>query len=282
MASKTEEYPTTPEENYAYQDIDTRDPEQWKIREEEADASAVLNKYLPKARELGGPGSGNFGHAGRPGEVGGSASGGGEVDYDTFEAKALAGITKTSRTAKGVSDTSTNPTAKQKLAVSEGDTLKAKTEENVRKALKAAWDEKDREFQSPEEVKAFLEQNAQRVSEGLLPAGQGLYRTWETPVNQTPPAEIKNATAIFARQLHEKLVAKEDPVEIAAWAEKRMSVIHPWADGVGRSTKVLSAYLLARGGKTAPSYPDAKTYYAEIKKSPASWSKYYKGMMGGE
>jgi len=28
---------------------------------------------IPKARDLGGPGSGNFGHAGRPGEIGGSA-----------------------------------------------------------------------------------------------------------------------------------------------------------------------------------------------------------------
>jgi hypothetical protein len=34
-------------------------------------------EILPQRRDLGGPGSGNWGHAGRPGEVGGSAGGGG-------------------------------------------------------------------------------------------------------------------------------------------------------------------------------------------------------------
>ncbi|MCR4301809.1 MAG: hypothetical protein NUV51_09380 [Sulfuricaulis sp.] len=38
--------------------------------------ACLLARAVPNVRALGGPGSGNFGHAGRPGSVGGSASGG--------------------------------------------------------------------------------------------------------------------------------------------------------------------------------------------------------------
>lgn len=197
-------------------------------------------------------------------------------DYASFEEKALEGIQKTSRTAKGVSDTSSSAD-KQKLAVEEGDKLAAKTAENVRGALRMAWNARDREFKSADEVHEFTEGLARQVSSGLLPAGQGLYRTWETPNDQTSPGEVKVATRKFSEQLYEKL--DEDPVATAAWAEKQMAKIHPWADGVGRTTKVLGAFVLARGGLKPATYPDMKTYYAEIKKSPESWEKFYRTMV---
>lgn len=42
------------------------------------DLDDYLTRYTPR-KDLGGPGSGNFGHAGRPGEVGGSGPGGGSA-----------------------------------------------------------------------------------------------------------------------------------------------------------------------------------------------------------
>jgi hypothetical protein len=198
--------------------------------------------------------------------------------YETFEQQALANLGKTSRTAKGVSDTSSSAD-KIKLAVPEGERLAAKTEENFRGAIKMAWDERNREFASPTDVQKFAETLARKVNDGVLPAGQGLYRTHETLNNQTSPKEIKDAMGKFSSQFYEKLSTGADPVSTAAWVEKRMSVIHPWADGVGRTTKALSAFVLARGGSSLPKYPDFKTYYSEIKRSPESWDKFYRSLL---
>lgn len=294
--------------NTAYEDWETRDPREYALREQEVAQHLVeLDKFFAaKLKTAGGPGSGNFGHSGRPGEVGGSGGGSGLMDYgskinpvdrlqdklfpkpgitvsrpkgyEAFEKQALENLAGTSRTAKGVSDTGTSA-EKQKLAVEEGDKLAAKTAENFKGAIKHVWDERGREFQNAAEVHKFTEDLARRVSEGLLPSGQGLYRTWETPNNQTPPKEIKEATRTFTNQLYEKFATQADPIATAAWVEKRMSVIHPWSDGVGRTTKALSAFVLARGGVNLPKYPDTKTYYSEIKKSPESWEKYYRSIM---
>lgn len=262
----------TPDDVEAYQDWGTRTPEEWEIRKYEA--AEMMKAIFGDDRALGGPGSGNFGHSGRPGQVGGSGEGG----YEDFERRALENLQETSRTAKGVSDTSSS-VDKQKLAVSEGEKLAAKTAENFKGALRRVWDDKNREFKSAAEVHKFTEDLARKVNEGVLPAGQGLYRTWETPNNQTPPKEIREATRAFSGQLYEKLSSGADPVSTAAWVEKRMSVIHPWADGVGRTTKALSAFVLVRGGQQIPKYPDRKTYYAEIRKSPESWERYYRSLM---
>lgn len=311
----------TPEGVEAYQDFETRDPEEWKKREAEVDAWGDL---LGDPTTLGGKGSGNFGHVGRPGEVGGSSADGGtdvirgdgkvvrvyvpgpdpvsrkelkpdqlvrgdrrivrtsvpddESGYEAFETRALANLSNTSRTAKGISDTSSSE-LKQKLMVPEGPPLAAKTTQNFKEVLRTVWDQRTREFKSAAEVHKFAEDLARQMNKGLLPPGQELYRTWTTPHNQTPPAEIRDATRTFTGQLYERLSSGADPVATAAWSEKRMSVIHPWADSVGRSSRALSAFVLARAGVGLPKYPDTKTYYSEIKKSPASWEKYYRSLL---
>lgn len=66
----------------AYADFGERDPDQWKLVEQETDrlVESLGKKLYPSRRTLGGSGSGNFGHGGRPGEVGGSSSDGGSAD----------------------------------------------------------------------------------------------------------------------------------------------------------------------------------------------------------
>lgn len=218
-------------------------------------------------RTLGGPGSGNFGHSGRPGEVGGSSS----EDFRSFERQALENLQQTSRTVKGVSDTSSSP-EKPKLT-REGKPLEVKTIENFRAALKIVWNEKDRKFSSAEDVRVFADKIASTVSSDLLQPGQGLYRTWETPSNMKPD-KIKDAYREMTTSLYEKLKEKEDPITTAAWLEKRISVVHPWADGGGRTSKLLSAFVLTRGGKALPEYPNALEYYKRI--AEPGWEKTFR------
>lgn len=261
----------TPESAAAYEDWGSRKPADWKrVEEEVAGWGDLQPKAKPKKRALGDkPGHPFYGNQHTDG------------GYSAFEEKALAGIQGMSRTAKGVSDTSTS-TDKQKLKVEEGEKLAAKTSENVKGALRMAFNAKDEEFVDADEVHRFTEGLARKVSEDLLPEGQGLYRTWETPNKQTTPSKIKAETREFTSQLYEKLKAKEDPIQTAAWAERQMANIHPWADGVGRTTKVLSAFILARGGAGLPKYPSSKSYYSEIKKSPESWEKFYRSMIADD
>lgn len=277
--------------------FDSRSDEEWKHREDEAAAIDAAIFAESDRRSAGGPGSGNFGHAGRPGEVGGSSS---EIDairqheqqmskigfdravaddpegYLKFEEKAIENLNRTSRTAKGESNTDTSKD-KPKLVVDEGDALAQKTDENFRNALRYAWDNRNKQFSTPEELHQFMDGAAMEVSDGLLAPGQGLYRTWDTPNNQAPakdvPAEWKAVTTELFNRLD-----KNDPVENAAWLEKKLAYVHPWADGVGRTTKVLSGFILARAGKDLPTYPDRKKYYQEINKSEESWTKYFKSL----
>jgi hypothetical protein len=265
--------PLTLEEVLGYADFETRNPEDWEKREEEVERhNAHLASLFGGERELGGPGSGHHGHAGRPGQQGGSAGGG---SYASFEGKALANMEQTSRTSKGVSDTSSSE-AKPALAA-EGEELVARTRENYKNALRLAWDEKDKPLESPEQVHALTERVAETVSAGLLKPGQGIYRTHATKNRQTAPELVQKETREMTGELFERLKTNEDPVKTAAWLEQRISVVHPWTDGVGRTSKVLSAFVLARGGRGLPTYPDRGTYYKKIDQlNGGEWEDYYR------
>lgn len=226
-------------------------------------------------RVLGGAGSGNFGHSGRPGEIGGSGDSTGAGGYVDFERQALANLDRTSRTATGVSDTSSSDD-KPKLTV-EGAGLAQKSKENFTGALRMAWSAKDQSFESPAEVLNFTEQIAGKVSDGLLQPGQGLYRTWATENDQLDPAKIPGAMKDLTTKLHARLQDPAKAVETAAWLEKSLAHIQPWADGVGRTTKALSAMVLARGGVKLPVYPESKTYYQQIQ-SP-DWPRHFAEMI---
>ena len=61
--------------------------EEWEVllAEEDALSKGVSKQFIERVK--GGQGSGNFGHAGRPGEVGGSGAGGGASDYKVDSVK---------------------------------------------------------------------------------------------------------------------------------------------------------------------------------------------------
>ncbi len=188
--------------------------------------------------------------------------------------QALAGL---SRTLGGVSDTS-SAAEKPKLA-DEGEALARRTRENLEQALEFLWENRERRFASPAEARQFVDALAEKVSAGLLQPGQPLYRTWETKFRQTPVAKIEAAYSSFCEWLFGAL-ADADAVKIAALVEKRLDgEIHPFADGCGRTSKLLAAFVLLRAGFPPVMHRSRKEYYERISASDEEWICYYRALV---
>lgn len=185
--------------------------------------------------------------------------------------QALAGL---SRTLGGVSDTSSSA-EKSKLSA-EGEALASRTQENLQRALEFLWKNRERRFASTTEVREFVDTVARQVSAGLLQPGQLLYRTWETKFRQTAPEAIEQEYQNFCAWLCETLESGE-PVATAALVEKRLDgEIHPFADGCGRTAKILAAWVLLRAGLSPVAHRSRKEYYERINASDEEWIRYYR------
>jgi len=229
-------------------------------------------KMRSKARDLGGPGSGNFGHAGRPGQVGGSSSDG---DFARFESQVLGVLQTQSRTVGQFKD-SGPVTEKPALAV-EGKAVGDLADRNARKALRMVFDKKS--LASPTDAEDFITQVNKQLTEGMLQPGQSQLRTWETPHKQTPPDQIEQGLKDFGEEFYNRM-QQNDPVATAAWVEHQLdSRLHPFADAVGRTTKIISNWVLDRAGLPSPTYPSRGEYYSQIEKPLASWTDYYRSML---
>jgi hypothetical protein len=222
-------------------------------------------------RSLGGPGSGNFGHSGRPGEVGGSeSSDGGSAPTTSHEfiTQIESNLAATSRTSKGEE---TPLAGKPSLAIKDKELVDRVTK-NTRDAASFAWQQKN--VKTPEDVHAVVEGIGTRINEGLV---EHLYREHETgrniPADQIP-SQLKAFEEEFVKRMDDP-----DVVATAAWVEKTFDMdIHPFSDGVGRSTKLLSAMVLARAGHPLPKYQDRKKYYSygDSSKTLEEFTEYYR------
>ena len=200
------------------------------------------------------------------------------MDKHTWTESVLASLAGMSRTLGGASDT-TSAVEKPKLGVSEGEALASRTEQNLRQALGFLWDSCECQFQSAIKVREFVDTVAEMVSHGLLAPSQSLYRTWETKFWQTPVRAIEAEYVKFCRWLFRALADSTDFVEIAALSERRLDgQIHPFADGCGRTAKLLAAFVLLRGSRTPPRYGARSEYYRKINQSEAEWLCYYRSL----
>jgi hypothetical protein len=209
-----------------------------------------------------------------------SGAGGLYGSFEAFVAHARENLQRTSRTAKGVSDTSASAD-KPKLAAAEGEGLASQADRNFATTLKRVWDRAQRPMSlTPESLLGFVQEISGLVNAGLLQPGQSGLRTWVTKYPSTPPADIQTALSRFARELSARLRSPADPIATAAWVEKTFENIHPLADGVGRATKALSAFVLLRAGQRLPTYRDRTSYYANIglDKPFESWLDYYRSL----
>ena len=183
---------------------------------------------------------------------------------------ALKNVARTSRTSRGVSDT-TSSADKPKLSA-EGAALAELAQANFVEALSWALAQ---DASSPAELYELVEGVATRVSRGLLQPGQGIWRTWETEFGQTAPAELLDAMSGFAANLAAVLRVWH-PVETAAWVKWALDFnIHPFADGCGRSSDIMSLWVL-RNQDLLPEYPSREEIYAHAAKPLHEWQAFYR------
>ncbi|MDO8623943.1 MAG: Fic family protein [bacterium] len=198
------------------------------------------------------------------------------MDKQQWIDSVLASLTGMSRTIGGVSDT-TSSADKPKLGV-EREALASRSEGNLRHMLDDLWVCRDYRFISAAEVREFVDGIAEDVNTGLLSRGQSLYRTWETKFGQTPVAAIEAEYSEFCGRLFAGF-SEDDSVRVAAIVEKKLDgEIHPFADGCGRTAKVLAAFVLLRDNRTPPRYGSRTEYYGKINTEWREWFSYYRSL----
>lgn len=196
--------------------------------------------------------------------------------FAAFEKQSLKNLASTSRTAQGINDTSSSAD-KPELKV-QGDKLAEKTEANVKDTLQYVWDNRDMAVNSPKDIEKLVTTINAKVNDGLLQKGQSPFRTWATNYPTVPPEGIQSAMQGFYREMYSRVSdPTSDPVANAAWAEQRINgTIHPFADGVGRSSKAISGWVLSRANHSLPSLPDRDTYNKAVGSDPTTFERAYR------
>ena len=182
---------------------------------------------------------------------------------------ALENLRRTSRTANGVSDTSSSAD-KPKLVVAEGSALASATENLVRTTLEWLLD-RELERPSAEQVRSLIVDLAERMIGEVLAPGQSIFRTWETKFEmQTRLADLDAEFDRFCEELAARL-QDGDAVSTAAWVERRIdAVVHPFADGCGKISKALSAWVLYRAGVPLPIWESRESYLSHLIAEPTN------------
>lgn len=99
---------------------------------------------------------------------------------------------------------------------------------------------------------------------GIDPDAAGAYRSGQVFITGTeyvPPAaeEVPTLMAAFVEELRRKRDTLH-PVELAAWAHRRLVDIHPFQDGNGRTARLLMNLILVNKGYCVVSIPPVFRY----------------------
>jgi thioredoxin reductase/predicted ABC-type ATPase len=211
---------------------------------------------------------------------------------ERYHQEAQANLQKTSRTAAGKIDTSASKDKAKDVEQVSADDAKRLATENLRKAVDKILEAKDKEGFTPEDTRALVEDIATTVNGGILKEGV-LYRQHDSDkFPYTRVADLAAAAEQFYTELAERLSDPDaDPVETAAWAEFRIEKDHFFADGVGKTAKVVAALPLVRADMPLPQHRDRDEYYSNIGSHiPGTdpdgeaedwerWLKYYRSVM---
>ena len=218
---------------------------------------------------------------------------------ESYHEQAHHNLMATSRTAKGVVDTSASPDkAKEMSGVSGQDAADLATN-NFHKAIDQGYAARNHQFKNPGEVRQFTEGLASTVNKGILADDAPLLRRADSPkYPYTRTQDLPGAMDHFYGGLHQRLSdPNSDPVETAAYAEYGVDPGHHlFADGCGKTSKALSSAILMRHGMPLPTYAGGRDeYYKHVSRTEpigarpfdqdASYQdflKYYRGMMPGQ
>lgn len=206
------------------------------------------------------------------------------IDFNTFNNSFKENINSVSRTAKGISDTSVSE-EKIKLSL-EKEKLEEQVSKNTDEIIKYIWENKERKFESAQDIKDLLKEVASITNNKLTEKEPDTFRTWDTGYGRKVSyEELDNEMNKF----YQMLLKKEQEVasgklkieELAPWIELEIDRhLHPYADGCGRIAKAISNFFLVRYDHKLPDYSSRDEYYKAMnsgdEKQDEEFLKYYK------
>ena len=198
-------------------------------------------------------------------------------EFERWGSAVFASVSRLSRTAGGVTEAAYGG-AKPAIVV-ERDKLVEIVERNLRKAIAHVWAHGPAIRSNTVHVQSFMNAVATMISVDVLPPGSGLFRTWDTRERfhrQVAPADILAEYRALCAHIAGRL-DENDPVAVAAELEWELDGrIHPFADGCGRTAKLLGAWILLRGDTLPARFSDRTEYYAVINHPLQEWVAYYR------
>lgn len=190
---------------------------------------------------------------------------GNKIPVETYLRDAERNLMAMSRTAQGVVDTSASVKKAESMTGVSGETAADLAKQNFKNAIKLAYDNKDREFESPDDLRTFVEDIALTVNSGIVKDGSLIRTSDSEKYPYTRIANLENYMNKFYQGLYERTQNPEaDPVESAAFAEFGIDFGgHFFADGCGKTAKVVSSFMLMRHNHQLPEYRGGRSaYYA--------------------
>lgn len=180
--------------------------------------------------------------------------------------KASENLLATSRTAHGTIDTGASTTKAAAMEIGGGEQVVDLARENFVGAISLAYENKNRLFSDPNELRVFVEQVASLINRGIVKEGM-LVRGGEDSVKypHTRIADLPAAMEGFYDKFYAKISdPSTDPIETAAFAEYNIDLSgHFFADGCGKTAKAISAFVLMRSDYPLPTYRGGRdAYYA--------------------
>lgn len=185
---------------------------------------------------------------------------------DYYAGAAQLNLEATSRTAKGTVDTTASADKAEKMAAGlTGEKAAELAKGNFQQAVEKLYANRETQFNSPAELRAFVESIANTINGGILKEGT-LIRQGQDSAKYpyTKVADLEKAMTQFYEELNERMNDPEEDAEaVAAWAEYRIDLTdHFYADGCGKTAKAVSSFVLMRRGEKLPQYSGRKEYYA--------------------
>lgn len=199
------------------------------------------------------------------------------LEFQSWSERLYQAVAGLSRTAHGVTEEAYGGN-KPALAL-KGDDLRSIVDGNLRRAISYVWNYGPAIRQDPVHVQSFINAVATKVSHGLVPDAS-LLRTWDTREKylwQTPPEAVATEYRELCREIAKRIpLFVHHPIDQAAWVERELDWrIHPFSDGCGRTTKLVGAWVLLRGGLMPARFPSSKEYYKHIHHPEQEWVAFY-------
>ena len=178
------------------------------------------------------------------------------AEREMYKHTALANLAATSRTARGIVDTSASADKAEKMMGGTGAEVAERAVANFTSAIEKLFEARDTQFKDAAELRTFVEGIAQEINAGITKEGVLIRESDSEKFPYTRIKDLESAMNNFYEELFERLQNKDtDSVELAAWIEYRVDLSdHFFADGCGKAAKAISSWTLMRNKHILPTY----------------------------